>query len=315
MRSFRVSLWKWGGRGSYARLLLILVTILLAGGCSQLKVEQGVRYVKVQTTPRYIRASYYKKALILYEQGFLAEARQQALKVGEEESYYQEAGDLLKKIDRLSFWLANEHIQMGKLYEKEGVYGAAIDEFTEVLRLNPGNSKIEKRLNALKAGDLSYIEEERAAFLKAQREKEEREKGGGEEESRGQKRAKRKAAKEKAKATPEELAFEHYRRGMAHLEADKLAMAIEEFEAVTRVLPSYRDAGALLYVTRKRRDREVDIYLMKGISYFQEEELEKAIEAWDMVLELDPGNETALDYKARAERVMSRLREIREGGE
>jgi tetratricopeptide (TPR) repeat protein len=169
-------LWKWGGRGSYARFLLILVTILLAGGCSQLKVEQGVRYVKVQTTPRYIRASYYKKALILYEQGFLAEARQQALKVGEEESYYQEAGDLLKKIDRLSFWLANEHIQMGKLYEKEGVYGAAIDEFTEVLRLNPGNSKIEKRLNALKAGDLSYIEEERYAFLKAQREKEEREK-------------------------------------------------------------------------------------------------------------------------------------------
>ena len=304
-------MWKWGGRGSYARLLLILVAILLAGGCSQLKVEQGVRYVKVQTTPRYIRASYYKKALILYEQGFLAEARQQALKVGEEESYYQEARNLLKRIDRLSFWLANEHIEMGKLYEKEGVYGAAIDEFTAALRLNPENRKVQKRLDALKAGDLSYIEEERAAFLKVQREKEERVR----EAERRRERAKREAAQEKAKATPEALAFEHYRRGMAHLDVDKLAMAIEEFEAVTRVLPSYRDAGALLDEARKRRDREVDIYLKKGISYFQEEEMEKAIEAWDMVLELDPGNETALDYKARAERVMSRLREIREGGE
>jgi tetratricopeptide (TPR) repeat protein len=304
-------LWKWGGRGSYARLLLILVTILLAGGCSQLKVQQSARYVKIQTSPSYIRASHYERALLLYEQGFLAKARKQALKVGEEESRYQEARNLLKKIDRLSFWLSSVHIEMGKLYEQAGVFGAAIDEFTAALRLNPKNKKIEKRLDALKAGDLSYIEEERAAFLKVQREKEERVR----EAERRRERAKREAAQEKAKATPEALAFEHYRRGMAHLDVDKLAMAIEEFEAVTRVLPSYRDAGALLDETRKRRDREVVIYLMKGISYFQEEEMEKAIEAWDMVLELDPGNETALDYKARAERVMSRLLEIREGGE
>ncbi len=276
-----------------------------------MKVQQSARYVKIQTSPSYIRASHYERAFLLYEQGFLSEARKQALKVGEKESRYQEARNLLKKIDRLFFWLSSEHIEIGKLYEQAGVFGAAIDEFTAALRLNPNNKKIEKRLDALKAGDLSYIEEERATFLKSQREKEERVR----KVERRRERSQRAVAQEKVKATPEALAFEHYRRGVVHLDADKLAMAIDEFEAVTRVLPSYRDAGALLDKVRKRRDREVDIYLKKGISYFQEEELEKAIEAWEMVLELDPGNETALDYKARAERVMSRLREIIEGGE
>lgn len=278
---------------------------------SQVKIQQSARYVKIQTSPSYIGASRYERALLLYEKGFLSDAEKQALKVADSDDHYREAQSLLKKIDKLSFWLSSEHIEMGKLYEKAGVYSSAIDEFTIALTLNPANSKIEKRLNALKAGELAYIEEERAAFLKARRKKEERVR----EAERRRERAKRKTVKEKLQATPETLAFEHYQKGVAHLDADKLAPAIEELEAITKIITSYRDAEALLDEARNRRDREVDIYLKKGISYFQEEELEKAIEAWDMVLELDPANETALDYKSRAERVMERLREIIEGEE
>ncbi|MFQ5328738.1 MAG: tetratricopeptide repeat protein [Thermodesulfobacteriota bacterium] len=292
----------------------MLAAILPVGGCtplSQVKVQQSARYVKLQTSPTYIGASPYERALLLYEKGFLSDAEKQALKVVKGDDNHREAQSLLKKIDKLSFWLSSEHIEMGKLYEKAGVYSSAIDEFTIALTLNPANSKIEKRLSALKAGDLAYLEEERRAFLKARRKKEEHVRNA----EKRRKRAKRRAVKEKLQATPEALALEHYRKGVAHLDADKLAPAIEELEAVTRIIPSYRDAEALLDEVRKRRDREVDVYLKKGISYFQEEELERAIEAWDMALELDPANETALDYKSRAERVMERLQEIIEGEE
>jgi len=275
------------------------------------RIQQSARYVKIQTSPTYIKASPYDRALLLFEKGFIFEAERQAVKVVNGDDRYRDAQKLLKKIDRLAFWLSSEHIAMGKLYEKEGVYSSAIDEFTIALTLNPANSKIEARLSALQAGDLAYLEEERVAFLKARRKREEKVR---EAETR-KTRAKRRTVKEKLQATPETLAFEHYKKGVAHLDADKLAPAIEELEAVTKIIPSYRDAEALLDETRKRRDRDVDIYLKKGIAYFQEEELEKAIEVWDMVLELDPANETALDYKSRAERVMERLREIIEGEE
>jgi hypothetical protein len=37
-----------------------------------------------------------------------------------------------------------------------------------------------------------------------------------------------------------------------------------------------------------------------------------AIREWDLVLELDPFNKTAIDYKVKAETVMEKMKDIRE---
>ena len=299
----------------WPRLPLVVAVILFVGGCAQLEVDRSVRYFKIQTTPRYIRASNYERALLLYGAGFLSEARKQALKVEKEESDYQATRELLKRIDLLTFWLSSEHIVMGQLYEKAGLFNAAIDEFTVALRLNPENRKIQARLDALKAGDLTYLVEEKAARQKAREQARSKQAERAEEPDGKGDKARQKIRKVQRKPTSEMLAFDHYRKGMVYLEADELALAIEEFEAVTKILPAYRAAGSFLEAARKRRDYEVDRHIKEGIASFQEEEMEKAIESWDAALKLDPGNETALDYRSRAEKVMSRLREIREGSE
>jgi len=68
----------------------------------------------------------------------------------------------------------------------------------------------------------------------------------------------------------------------------------------------------LLARAKKERDKAVDIRFRKGIAYFQSEEMEMAIKEWEAVLELDPSNKVAADYKYRAEVIMERLKRIRE---
>ncbi len=64
-------------------------------------------------------------------------------------------------------------------------------------------------------------------------------------------------------------------------------------------------------MTGRERSASSEEHLMKGIVFFQSEDLEGAIRMWDAALVLDPGNRTAAEYKSRAEVILRRLNEIR----
>lgn len=57
---------------------------------------------------------------------------------------------------------------------------------------------------------------------------------------------------------------------------------------------------------------EVQARIKRGISRFQLEDLEGAIEEWGRALELDPGNEIALDYRRKAQGMLKKIDELRE---
>jgi len=79
-----------------------------------------------------------------------------------------------------------------------------------------------------------------------------------------------------------------------------------------KLIPRYRDTEKLLTVTTKEINEAINIHLKNGIDYFQKEELELAIKEWKIVLELDPYNKTAADYKARAEAILEKMKDIQE---
>lgn len=118
--------------------------------------------------------------------------------------------------------------------------------------------------------------------------------------------------KETKTISREALAKKHYEKGVAFLESKQFAKAIDEFTSVMKLIPSYGDTEKLLASARKERDEIVDVHLKKGIDYFQKEELELAIREWDLVLEQDPINKTALDYKTKAETIKEKMKDIRE---
>ena len=233
----------------------------------------------------YMGASELERAMSYYENGRLSEAREKAKSISREDPDYRAARKLIEDINSISMQLARRHMDMGEDLEKAGIYSRALFEYRESLRYNPSNilalKKVETIGEALRSG---------------------------EKPAQMQKKQSRKNAREE----PEDIANTHYLKGKIYLDSKAYAKAIEEFSAALKVLPAYMDTTELLSRARKERDKAVDIRFRKGIAYFQNEEMEMAIKEWEAVLELDPSNKVAADYKYRAEVIMERLKRIRE---
>lgn len=247
----------------HASVFLWLIIITIAHGCTEL-------------TPRYLTASAYKKSLILYNQGSLAEAREKLTGIKKEESDYKAAQELLFKISILAPRLAEERRRIGEEYEKVGLYSLAAEEYKTAVKLDPGNSFIHKSIEEI---------DEKSSYLQK---------------------------KDVKAANPEAITKKHYKRGVVFLESRQFAKAIDEFNIVIKLIPSYSDAEKLLAVARKELDDAVNIHLKRGIDYFQQEELELAIREWELALEIDPLNKLAIDYKSKAETVMEKMMHINE---
>lgn len=237
----------------------------------------------------YIRGSDYDKAMILYENGMLFEARQRAEEVSKDDPNFKSARKLISEINAVSVQIARRHIELGDEYEKAGIYQKAVEEYSISLKYNP-NILIQNRVanlqEALKEGRKPDIE-------KAEQKK-------------------KPQPKKEEKEDPELIANLHYMKGKMYYESKMFGKAVDEFSIVLKTLPAYMNAKDLFAKSKKERDKEVDKRLKRGISYFQTEEMDLAIKEWDAVLELDPLNKTAADYKNRAEVIMERLRKIRE---
>jgi len=232
----------------------------------------------------YMGASDFDRAVYLYERGRLSEAREKAKAVSRGNPDYKSARKLLEDINAISMQLARRHMEMGEDLERAGIYTRALAEYRESVSYNPSNILALKRIETIEEALRS-----------------------GEKPSHSERKSK-KAAKEE----PEDLANTHYLKGKIYLDSRAYAKAIEEFSAVLKLMPAYMNTAELLSRAKKERDKAVDARLKKGIAYFQNEEMEMAIKEWEAVLELDPSNKVAADYKYRAEVIMERLKRIRE---
>lgn len=238
----------------------------------------------VKLSGGYIKGTAYQRAVMLFENGELIEAKVLAESVPAEAPEYRSARKLIKEIASVTIQVARRHMELGDEYEKAGIYKKAMEEYKRSLELNPNP------LVALRLDELFDVM-----------------KNGARHEPE-----KPASAKLKKEEDPDYAANLHYMKGKLYMDSKAYGKAIEEFNAVFKRVPTYMDAKELLAKAKKERDRAVDFHLKKGIGFFQEEEMEKAIREWEVVLELDPANKTAADYKYRAEVILERLRSIRQ---
>lgn len=258
---------------SYFKIAALICAVLIVG-CAQMN-------------PAYWSGSDLERATAYYENGLLSDALTRAKAVPRGEKDYKAARKLIEDINAVSLQLSRRHMELGEELEKAGIYGRALFEYKESLRYNPANilalRKAETIEDALRSGDRLSLQSDR-----------------------------NKASKKSSKEDPEERANTHYLKGKIYLDSKAYAKAIEEFSAALKALPAYMNTAELLDRAKKERSRAIDDHLRKGIAYFQNEEMEMAIREWEAVLELDPSNKVAADYKDRAEVIMERLRRIRE---
>lgn len=258
---------------SYFKIAALVCAVLLAG-C-------------VQMSPAFWAGSDLERANAYYENGMLIDALARAKAVPRGEKDYRAARKLIEDINAVSLQLSRRHMELGEELERAGIYGRALVEYKESLRYNPSNILARRRAetieDALRTGDRLSLQADKG-----------------------------RTAKKVSKEDPEERANTHYLKGKIYLDSKAYAKAIEEFSAALKVLPAYMNTAELLARAKKERARAIDDHLRKGIAYFQNEEMEMAIREWEAVLELDPSNKVAADYKDRAEVIMERLRRIRE---
>jgi len=254
--------------------------LLLCAGC-------------VQFSPQFLLGSSFDRALLLWEQGLIIEAREAALMVGPDEPVYKEARVLLVKIKSLSLEVAREHKELGEDYEKAGIESRAIKEYRRSLLFNPSNTVVARKLKWLEEGGTAV-------------------EVGAQKLSKPKKKSKKKTKKKRGAVAPEVNANTHYMRGKVYLESTAYPEAIEEFNAAREFVPDFLDTAALLERAEKRLELQIDRHFKKGISYFQKEEMELAVEEWDSVLRLKPSHKDALEYKGRAELIMERIKSIKE---
>jgi tetratricopeptide (TPR) repeat protein len=99
-----------------------------------------------------------------------------------------------------------------------------------------------------------------------------------------------------------------YSLGRTQLEQGKLRESYQTLTQLTRLVPSYQDAPAML---RQARERLVQQYYNQGLRLYREEKLEEAIAAWRAALELDPEHANARRNLEQAERVLRGLEQRR----
>ncbi len=275
-------------------LVIIAALAALLGGCGQL----DARYLEVRLAPDYIRGSAYARAKLLYRAGYLVEARELAEGVSKEDPDYAAARRLTARIDAVLGNIAERHAELGEDYEKGGIYAPARREYEEALRLDPGNRTAGNRLKDLDAspGDGNAPEAQPVP------------------PPAPSPAAKKSRADEKSYQLddPSFTAAMHYNKGRLFLASGAYNKAIEEFNLVLKYVPGHAEAKKLLEEAKAARETAIEKHLKKGIGYFEAEQMELAIKEWDIVLDLDPENRSALDYRSRAEAILKQLRKIRE---
>lgn len=96
-------------------------------------------------------------------------------------------------------------------------------------------------------------------------------------------------------------------QGITYREAGNLKKAISSFNQALEIEPKNAKADQYLQETQQELNALVEEHLKQGIKYFTQDALQEAMDEWNTVLELDPSNQKALDYKERTQRKLDAL--------
>lgn len=176
-----------------------------------------------------------------------------------------------------------QRLAAGRHAYASGNYGAARSAFVAVLRLDPDNETAR--------GYLSYI----AASL---------DEGGG---SGGELEAFDPAAASDAEIRAEGS----YQNGLAAERSGEPYAAIGHYERALEAHPDHREARNHLLAIRSDLAGEVSSLIEAGLREFRNEDLRPALDLWGRALLIDPDNERARAYIARAERQLGNLERLR----
>ena len=92
-------------------------------------------------------------------------------------------------------------------------------------------------------------------------------------------------------------------------ESGNIKEAIRLLEEAGELEPNNRDIARELEAARDEIKKLITSHLNEGIKLFNQEALEEAIEEWKKVLELDPSNKQAANYREQAEKRLNALKE------
>lgn len=266
--------------------LLIIAALIALTGCVQLAPD----HLKVELTRDYFKGSTYTRAELFYKAGYLVEARELAELVSRDDPDYKAAQKLKTDISSVLEDISIRHTELGEDYENAAIFPAALREYGEALKLNPSNHTARARIKELR----EYIDEGKRPAQPAAPQ------------------TAKKAEKNDDNDDPSFIANMHYNKGRIYLSSGTYNKAMDEFNLVLKYVPNHVEAKKLLEKAKAERENSVSAHLKKGIAYFEAEQMELAIKEWDVVLELDPDNKTAADYRSRADAILKSLKKIRE---
>ena len=97
----------------------------------------------------------------------------------------------------------------------------------------------------------------------------------------------------------------YYQIGKAFHQTKKYQEALDQFAHVD---PGYRDVQELSAFTKRQLG---EVYYIRGIKYFTEEKLDKAIQEWEETLKLNPQHPRAKGDMENAIKLMQKLKKIK----
>jgi tetratricopeptide (TPR) repeat protein len=116
-------------------------------------------------------------------------------------------------------------------------------------------------------------------------------------------------------ATDQEIRAEGFFQNAVRAERDgDLFRAVELDMRALEANPNHPVARSHLSELRRRMPSAEEL-IREGQHHYQEEDLEAAVDEWQKALLVDPGNAEALEYLARAERLLENLERLRAGPE
>lgn len=109
-------------------------------------------------------------------------------------------------------------------------------------------------------------------------------------------------------STSEVSDAEHFiQTGLKLRESGELKKALSLFENAAQLDPENPEIAQYIETTNLELQKLITFHLNEGIKQFNQEALENAIAEWNKVLELEPSNTQASEYKKRAEQMLEAL--------
>ena len=85
----------------------------------------------------------------------------------------------------------------------------------------------------------------------------------------------------------------------------------ESLEVLNNVAPEYKDVQQVIASVKRAMEEEAEEHYRRGVKYFVNEELEKAVKEWEMTLILNPDHKKAEADIERTYNLLEKLKTVK----